>query len=77
MFVEMRQHEVTSLHALMQDFRINDIVWLVSSSTNVRIPPSEAKRRRALAEDLVYWIINDFILPLIKVCSLTSIVTLG
>ena len=64
--VEAKQFEPLNLHTIMQQLRIDDFAWLKIPS-NGRPNPDEAIKRRHLAEDLVFWLFNSYLVPLVKV----------
>lgn len=58
--------EPISLHAVMQDVRVNDMAWLCVGEG--RVSPQEATKRRRLADAFILWLFDDAIIPLIRVC---------
>ena len=65
-FITAKQHENISLHALVQGIAINDITWLVIPGSP-RPNPQEAAKRRKLVEDLITWIFEGYLIPLLRV----------
>lgn len=59
--------EPISLHTVMQDMRVNDMVWLCVGER--RVSPQEASKRRQLAEAFILWLFDDAIIPLLRVSS--------
>jgi telomerase reverse transcriptase len=64
----MKQHEPVSIHVLLQNIRVNDFSWLCVSQSS-RVPPQELDKRRRLVEELIHWMFEQFIMPLLKVNS--------
>lgn len=67
LFVKAKQFELTSLHSIIHDLKVNDFTWLVADSEG-RTPPQEMLKRRTLVGELVLWIFDGFLVPLLKVC---------
>lgn len=67
--VSAKQFEPITLHSLLVDIRINDFYWLsdTSTSTPERITPQQDVIRRGLVEQFMFWLFNDYLVPLIKV----------
>jgi hypothetical protein len=65
-FITAKQHENISLHSLVQCISINDIAWLVIPGSP-RPNPQEAAKRRKLVEDLITWIFEGYLIPLLRV----------
>jgi hypothetical protein len=65
-FITAKQHENISLHALVQGISINDITWLAIAGSS-RPNPQEAAKRRRLVEDLITWMIDGYLIPLLRV----------
>jgi len=65
-FITAKQHENISLHSLVQGIAINDITWLVIPGFP-RPNPQEATKRRKLIEDLIIWIFEGYLIPLLRV----------
>lgn len=59
-------YEPVSVHALVQGLRINDFTWLALGESQ-RVPPQEAAKRRQLVEQLMYWLFEQFLIPLLRV----------
>jgi hypothetical protein len=53
------------------DIRINDFPWLSDTPTSTpgRITPQQDVIRRGLVEQFMFWLFNDYLVPLIKVCQ--------
>ncbi|KAK2460975.1 hypothetical protein APHAL10511_007445 [Amanita phalloides] len=68
-FISCRKHESLSLHHVVQEFRTSDCDWLApasKSSQQYRMCISDAKKRRELLEDFLFWFFDGFVLPLLK-----------
>ncbi|KJE00572.1 telomerase reverse transcriptase [Cryptococcus gattii NT-10] len=66
-FITAKQFETTSLHSLNQNLRINDFRWLHGNNrSGQRVAPGEMKKRKELVLDLIHWIFECFLIPLIK-----------
>jgi len=75
-FITAKQHENISLHSLVQGIAINDITWLAIPGAS-RPNPQEAAKRRKLIEDLITWIFEGYLIPLLRVrLTLTIALTL-
>ena len=65
-FIMAKQHENTSLHALVQGIAMNDITWLAIPGSS-RPNPQETGKRRRLLEDLITWLFEGYLIPLLRV----------
>jgi hypothetical protein len=65
-FITAKQHENVSIHALLQGIAINDIAWLAVPNVS-RPNPQEALKRRKLVEELVTWLFEGYLIPLLRV----------
>lgn len=70
-FITAKQHENISIHSLVQGISINDITWLTIPNSS-RPNPQEALKRRRLVEDLVTWLFEGYLVPLLRVSSCFS-----
>lgn len=59
-----------SVHSLVQDLHITDFTWLALGDHR-RVPPQEATKRRQLVEHLMYWLFEQFLIPLLRVSCCT------
>lgn len=59
-------YEQISVHSLVQGLRINDFTWLCVGDSQ-RVPPHEAAKRRQLVEQFIYWLFDQFLIPLLQV----------
>ncbi|WWC92913.1 uncharacterized protein L201_007875 [Kwoniella dendrophila CBS 6074] len=66
-FVRMKQYEPVNLHSLVQGVRSKDFEWLtIHSDIKQRVNVTEAEKRSSLAADLVLWIFEGFLIPLLR-----------
>ncbi|ODO06884.1 hypothetical protein I350_04244 [Cryptococcus amylolentus CBS 6273] len=65
-FVTISQHETVSIHSILQDIRINDFEWLALGEKGKRVNQAEMEKRRMLVVDLLKWIFEGFLIPLLK-----------
>ncbi|KAF8627995.1 hypothetical protein AX15_004120 [Amanita polypyramis BW_CC] len=68
-FISCRKYESLSLHQILQGFRTSDCDWLApfgESYRQYRMSVSDAKKRRELLEEFLFWYFDGFILPLLK-----------
>ncbi|KAF8690235.1 hypothetical protein AX14_003047 [Amanita brunnescens Koide BX004] len=68
-FISCRKHESLSLHNVIQGFRTSDCDWLAppgKRSQQYRVCVSDAKKRRELLEDFLFWYFDGFVSPLLK-----------
>lgn len=67
----MRRYETTTLHNLLQGFRISDCEWLMPDSPGAhkqaRVSVSDTLKRLELLQDFIYWYFASFLIPLIRV----------
>lgn len=68
-FISAKQFEPINLHSLVKDLRIGDISWLHSDCT--RPNPAESDTRRRLAASFVFWLFEDYLVPLVRVSMKT------
>ena len=71
-FITAKQHETVSIHALVQGISINDITWLAVPNTP-RPNSQEALKRRKLVEELVRWLFEGYLVPLLRVGHLVPV----
>ncbi|WVQ79296.1 hypothetical protein IAT38_001393 [Cryptococcus sp. DSM 104549] len=66
-FIKAKQHEPITLHSLLQGLRVNDFEWLAPpAQEGQRAPQGEMKMRAGLVQDLVKWLFDDFLVPLLQ-----------
>ncbi|PKI83445.1 hypothetical protein MVES_002434 [Malassezia vespertilionis] len=58
-----RRGERLHMHDALQHFRTNDCAWL---GKETRVPPCEQAKRKELVREMVYWIVEQFVLPLLR-----------
>jgi len=66
MLVQSKMYEPLSVHTLVQGLRINDFTWL-ALGVGPRVPPQEATKRRQLVGEFMYWLFEQFLIPLLRV----------
>lgn len=64
--VRANMFEPLDVHALMQGLHVNDVAWLAAGEGR-RVPPQEASKRRELVQQFVFWLFEEFLLPLLRV----------
>jgi telomerase reverse transcriptase len=64
--IKAKQYEPISLHSVIQDIKLNDIGWLKLEEGD-RVTPQEAIKRRRMVEELLVWIFDSVLVPLLKV----------
>lgn len=64
--VRAKQFETLSLHSLVQGISVDHIHWLRIDETP-RPTPQESRKRCQLRQDLVRWIFEDYLMPLLRV----------
>jgi hypothetical protein len=67
LLIQSKQHENVSVHIVLQGISINEITWLAVPGTT-RPNSQEAIKRRRLVEDLMTWIMEGYLIPLLRVC---------
>ena len=65
--ISSRRYETITLHGALQGFRLMDCRWLDVGDNSKHAPPSEHAKRRELIEELLYWYISCFVIPLLRV----------
>lgn len=68
-FVRLRRYESFTLHQLAQSFRFTDVDWAfppASISRNRRLTRQEAEDRKKLVLELLYWLFDGLLIPLLR-----------
>jgi len=67
-FVRMRKFETVNLHELVQGLRVKSVPWLASKGANStsKLAVSDTKKRQELLHELVYYVFDSLIIPLIN-----------
>uniref|UniRef100_V5EU89 Telomerase reverse transcriptase n=1 Tax=Kalmanozyma brasiliensis (strain GHG001) TaxID=1365824 RepID=V5EU89_KALBG len=68
-FVRLRRYETFNLHHIAQSFRFTDVDWALppaAVSHNRRLSRSEADSRKALILELLYWLFDGLVIPLLR-----------
>lgn len=68
-FLRLRRYESITLHSVLQGFKVNDCVWLAPAGFYEvsRITEGDARKRRELLAEFVWWLFDGFLIPLLKV----------
>ena len=76
----MRKFETINLHTLIQGLRFKDFECFYSKQfrssnkenfnrlKNERIPLSEQSKVNEIVQEWIYWLFEDLLIPLLKVC---------
>ena len=79
-FISMRKFETINLHTLIQGLRFKDFECFYSKQfrssnkenfnrlKNERIPLSEQSKVNEIVQEWIYWLFEDLLIPLLKVC---------
>ena len=67
--IEAKQYEAMSLHGLMQGIAVGEITWLRTSGTQ-RPTAAESTKQRYLAQDLIRWVFEEYLIPLLRASHL-------
>lgn len=63
-----KRYETFSMHHMLQGIAPDQVPWLSSSpEASSRINASENVKRRQLVEELLFWLYDGFLIPLIRV----------
>jgi telomerase reverse transcriptase len=67
-FIKMRRFETLTLHQVCQRLRLNCIAWLCPRGTAIarKMSQPERKKRLELLWELVYYVFDSYIIPLIQ-----------
>jgi telomerase reverse transcriptase len=67
-FISLRRFESLSLHNVMQGMKIKDIAWLVPPKhvSGERLSRTDLEKRSELIAELVYYVFDSFLIPLIR-----------
>ncbi|UZJ56496.1 hypothetical protein CBS101457_005816 [Exobasidium rhododendri] len=68
-FVRLRRYETLSLHQLCQGFRVLDCHWLLPRNKRAqsqRPTQVEMKKRLSLLHELLYYLFDSFLIPLLR-----------
>lgn len=68
-FVRLRRYETFNLHHIAQSFRFADVDWALPPSAvsrHRRLSRSEAESRKALILELLYWLFDGLVIPLLR-----------
>lgn len=68
-FVRLRRYESFNLHQIAQSFRFTDVDWALPTkavSRNRRLSRQEEEARKKLVLELLYWIFDGLVIPLLR-----------
>lgn len=68
-FVRLRRYETFNLHQIAQSFRFTDVDWALPAGAvkaNRRLTRQEAESRKALVFELLYWLFDGLVIPLLR-----------
>ncbi|SNX84166.1 uncharacterized protein MEPE_02874 [Melanopsichium pennsylvanicum] len=68
-FVRLRRYESFNLHRIAQSFRFTDVDWALPQQAvrrNCRLTRQEAEGRKRLVFELLYWIFDGLVIPLLR-----------
>lgn len=70
-FITCRRYESISVHYMLQGFSTADCDWLAppgeKARAQKRVSVSDSLKRRELLEEFVFWYLDSFVMPLLKV----------
>jgi len=65
-FIRLRRGESLTLHNVLQDLQIGNILWLQPAKCSGKMSQSDFQKRKELLAELVYYVFDSFIIPLIR-----------
>lgn len=67
-FIRIGRYESLSLHDVLQDIKIRDVTWLTPRNNDDMKPmcATDFSKRKALMAELLYYIFDSFLIPLIR-----------
>ena len=68
-FVRLRRYESFNLHQIAQSFRFTDVDWALPSravTRKRRLSRQEAEERKRLVLELLYWLFDGLVIPLLR-----------
>jgi len=65
-FIRLRKGESLTLHDVLQDVQIGGIVWLRPAKSSGKMSQSDFEKRKEMLAELVYYVFDSFIIPLIR-----------
>ncbi len=67
-FIRQRRYESLTLHDVLQDIKIQDIDWTapIAGDTGRKMSASDFAKRKELMAELLYYIFDSFLIPLIR-----------
>lgn len=68
-FVRLRRYESFNLHQIAQSFRFTDVDWALPAravARRRRLSRQEAENRKKLVLELLYWVFDGLVIPLLR-----------
>ncbi|KAK4951839.1 Telomerase reverse transcriptase [Elasticomyces elasticus] len=67
-FVRLRRYETLSIHDILQDLKIRSVDWLAPPNVtrDLKLSATDYAKRRELMAELVYYLFDSFLIPLIR-----------
>jgi len=67
-FISMRRFETVNLHELVQGLKVKSVTWLASNGANPteKLAMTDKRKREELLYELVYYVFDSLIVPLIN-----------
>nr|POE63424.1 isoform 2 of telomerase reverse transcriptase [Quercus suber] len=67
-FIQLRRYESLSMHDVMQNMAVSDVEWLspTKGDASRRISNTDFKKRNELMAELLYYIFDSLVIPLIR-----------
>lgn len=67
-YMRARRYETFTLHSLLQNLKINNCSWVIGRRGKpVQASPQEAAHRKQLLGELLYWVVDSWLVSLLKV----------
>mgnify|MGYP002718800281 CR=1 FL=1 len=64
--ISAKQFEPITLHSLLSDLRVSDFEWL-SPPQSGRPALAASRKQKELVEQLIFWLFNEYLVPLLRV----------
>lgn len=67
-FIQLRRYESMTLHDVLRDIKISDVTWLAPPTQHHKrkLAMSDLNKRKEVFDELVYWLFDSFLVPLIN-----------
>lgn len=66
-FITSRRYETTTIHNILQGFSVTECDWLAPGRAQPRVTLTDARKRRELLEEFLFWYFDSFLIPLLRV----------